>query len=265
MKAAPPSCSSLLLTRPSKCADASTYYLANDATDADESCWVKQTTVLVAGATGFIASHAIQQLLEKTPYHVHGTVRSLQKPDTFAHLTALSDTSSKPTCWTLTCGQDLVEPAERGTENVIRGAIREASVAGNVYFTEEDRNTRSNLHRNPYYYYSKVCGEKKAWKLLKDVPHKRLVEFYSFLVVGPSMTYAINESIVTFIHVLNGELPAMADLWGIVDVRDVANAHILALTNPRAHGRRILTSQVLSMHDAARTAPPVEAAQVDRA
>ena len=34
--------------------------------------------------------------------------------------------------------------------------------------------------------------------------------------------------------------------WGIVDVRDVASAHVAAITNPRAQGRYIATSDTLS-------------------
>ena len=44
--------------------------------------------VLVSGATGFIASHIIAQLLDKG-YRVRGTVRSLKKRDGYAHLVAL--------------------------------------------------------------------------------------------------------------------------------------------------------------------------------
>lgn len=35
--------------------------------------------VLVTGASGFIATHIIKQLLEQGRYHVRGTVRSLKK------------------------------------------------------------------------------------------------------------------------------------------------------------------------------------------
>ena len=37
--------------------------------------------VLVTGASGFIATHLIQQLLEQGRYHVRGTVRSLKKEE----------------------------------------------------------------------------------------------------------------------------------------------------------------------------------------
>ena len=37
--------------------------------------------VLVTGASGFIATHLIKQLLEQGHYHVRGTVRSLKKEE----------------------------------------------------------------------------------------------------------------------------------------------------------------------------------------
>ena len=48
----------------------------------------KGKTVCVTGASGFIASHCVQQLLA-TGYTVHGTVRSLENREKVAHLEAL--------------------------------------------------------------------------------------------------------------------------------------------------------------------------------
>ncbi|CAK4151315.1 unnamed protein product [Aphanomyces euteiches] len=256
-------------------------------------------TVLVTGATGFIASHTIQQLLAKTDYVVRGTVRSLKKPDRFAHLTSLPHANTRlelveanllddkawapavkdcaavlhiasPFLLTLHDPQkDLVEPAERGTENVLRAAIAEDSVKDIVLtsslaaiadapvdgkvFTEADWNTLSSLTRNPYCY-SKVRGEQKAWELLKNVSDKRLVVLNPFLVTGPSLTKTINPSVGTFVDMFNGKVPAMANLsMGFVDVRDVAWAHVLALTNPNAKGRHILCNEVQSMQQVVET------------
>ncbi|KAH9104946.1 hypothetical protein LEN26_000458 [Aphanomyces euteiches] len=165
--------------------------------------------------------------------------------------------------------KDLVEPAERGTENVLRAAIAEDSVKDIVLtsslaaiadapvdgkvFTEADWNTLSSLTRNPYCY-SKVRGEQKAWELLKNVSDKHLVVLNPFLVTGPSLTKTINPSMGTFVDMFNGKVPAMANLsMGFVDVRDVAWAHVLALTNPNAKGRHILCNEVQSMQQVVET------------
>ena len=42
---------------------------------------------------------------------------------------------------------------------------------------------------------------------------------------------------------LKNELPGMYRIqWGLVDVRDVARAHMLALSSPKATGQRIIIS-----------------------
>ncbi len=50
----------------------------------------KNKTVLVTGASGFIAGHCVRELLENG-YKVRGTVRSLKAAGKTAHLTALAD------------------------------------------------------------------------------------------------------------------------------------------------------------------------------
>ncbi|KAF0700881.1 Aste57867_8599 [Aphanomyces stellatus] len=251
--------------------------------------------VLVTGATGFIASHAIQQLLETTPFFVRGTVRSLRQSDKFAHLTSLPHADTRlelveadllnADTWTSAmrdCDavfhiaspyslavqdpfKDLVEPAELGTEHVLLAAIAETSVTDIVLtssmaaitdapvpgkvFTESDWNTLSSLDRNAYYY-SKVRGEQKAWELVKNVPGKRLVVLNPFAVIGPSLTKAINPSVSILVDPFIGNLPLMANVsMGLVDVRDVAHAHILALTNLEVQGRHILCDKVLTMQE----------------
>ena len=50
--------------------------------------------VCVSGASGFIASHVVRELLERG-YRVRGTVRSLAKEKDFAHLTALPGAAAR--------------------------------------------------------------------------------------------------------------------------------------------------------------------------
>lgn len=45
----------------------------------------KSIPICVTGATGFIASHIVEQLLE-AGYKVNGTVRDLAKKDSYKHL-----------------------------------------------------------------------------------------------------------------------------------------------------------------------------------
>ncbi|KAF0690013.1 Aste57867_18575 [Aphanomyces stellatus] len=235
-------------------------------------------TVLVTGATGYIASHTIQQLLEKTDFAVRGTVRNLQDTAKFAHLTTLPHADTRlqlvradlldAASWAPAvrgCAAvfhiaspftmdihdattDLVQPAVEGTDNVLKAAIAEMSVKDVVLtsslfavtpvplrgkvFTEGDWNTTASVDWNPYAY-SKVCAEKKAWALMDGVKDTRLV------VILPGMFAPSN---------VQWRMPMMVNLsFCVVDVRDVAWAHIQALQTPTASGRYLVVGQTSSM------------------
>ena len=113
-------------------------------------------TVTVTGATGFIASHLVQQLLERG-HHVRGTVRNLQRREATAHLRALPGAerlelveadlrdpggfdvavrgatcvmhTASPYMLTVKDPQrDLVEPAVAGTRHVLRACAAEPGI-----------------------------------------------------------------------------------------------------------------------------------------
>jgi dihydroflavonol-4-reductase len=118
---------------------------------------VTSLPVLVSGASGFIAAHIIAQLLEKG-YRVRGTVRSLKKQDSYAHLVALPGAAERlelVEADLLTAGafdaaakgveyvmhtaspfvlqakdpqKDLVEPAVQGTRSMLESCARAGSV-----------------------------------------------------------------------------------------------------------------------------------------
>ena len=158
---------------------------------------------------------------------------------------------------------DLVEPAVRGTISVLescrasqsmRRVVLTSSVAaitdradGHLN-TESDWNTRSSLTRNPYYY-SKTLAEQAAWQFMDaGKPRFDLVVINPFFVIGPSLVPTINTSHTSLIGLTNGQIPAVMALdWPLVDVRDVARAHILAMENPAAAGRYIVAAETRTM------------------
>lgn len=160
--------------------------------------------------------------------------------------------------------RDLVDPAVQGTLSVLvaakqAGAVRRvvltSSMAaitdepeGDHVLTEADWNTRSTLERNPYYL-SKTLAERAAWDFMeKERPGFDLVVINPFLVIGPSLTAAVNPSNQLFIDVLSGTYPGIMNLtWGFVDVRDVAEAHVLAMETPGAKGRYICAGETVAM------------------
>ena len=248
------------------------------------------TRVLITGAMGFIASHAIADLLAHG-YDVRGTVRSRPKAlleaarlpgaerlelveadllrevsfdkaaqgcDAVFHMASPYAVNVKDP------QRELVDPAVKGTLNVLQAAVKAGSVKRVVltssfaaitdeppadhYLTESDWNGKSSLKRNPYYF-SKTEAEKAAWRFMDSVkPAFDLIVINPFLVIGPSYTRALNESNKMLADMTKGVYPGVLALaWGFVDVRDVARAHVLALETPGATGRYLCAGEILSM------------------
>ena len=160
--------------------------------------------------------------------------------------------------------RDLVDPAVQGTQHVLRSCAKTSSVRRVVLtssmaavtdepdsrhvLTEADWNERSSLGRNPYYY-SKTLAERAAWAFMQDGrPVFDLVVINPFLVIGPSLTPAINTSNQVLLDMLTGKYPGIMNLaWGFVDVRDVALAHVLAMETPQASGRYLCANATMTM------------------
>ncbi|NTV98997.1 MAG: SDR family oxidoreductase [Chlorobiaceae bacterium] len=161
---------------------------------------------------------------------------------------------------------DLVEPAVNGTETVLESCLGSGSVKRVVLtssiaaitdepenskvFTEKDWNTMSSLDRNPYYY-SKTLAERAAWDfIMEKKPKFDLVVINPFLVLGPSLGPSISTSCETIRDFMSGVYPAIMDLnWGIVDVRDVAKAHLLAMEKIEASGRYLCSGDAMHMRE----------------
>ena len=158
--------------------------------------------------------------------------------------------------------KDLVDPALLGTRNVLNQATKTpsvkrvvvtssvvaiygdnadaASIADGI-FTEEHWNTSSSLDHQPYSY-SKVEAEKEAWKIAESQDQWDLVTINPSFVMGPGMNpRATSESFTFMKQVGRGVFKAgVPDIgMGVVDVRDVATAHIAAAYTPEAKGRYI--------------------------
>ena len=168
--------------------------------------------------------------------------------------------------------KELIEPALKGTRNVLEAAnkattvkkvVLTSSVAavhgdnidmheqGLKEFTEEHFNTSSSAKHQPYSY-SKVLAEKEAWKIYEAQDKWQLVVINPSFVLGPSLSPASDSESLHFMkEMLGGKyfLGAPDLMFGFVDVRDVAMAHILALENDQAAGRHILAARVMSVYD----------------
>jgi nucleoside-diphosphate-sugar epimerase len=164
----------------------------------------------------------------------------------------------------------LVRPALEGTRNVLQSALRTPDVKRVVLtssvaavhgdnadlaatrreaFTEDDWNETSSVRHNPYQY-SKLVAEREAWRLQALQQKWDLVTINPGMVYGPSLTAASHSaSIDTLLQLGDGRLrigvPRLT--YGVVDVREVARAHLLAAFTPGAQGRHLLVARDITM------------------
>lgn len=114
--------------------------------------------------------------------------------------------------------------------------------------TEADWNTTSSLTRKPYSY-SKVEAEKVAWEIAKVQQQWKLVTVNPSLVIGPSLSGGSTSESHNLIRQFgDGSLKAGAPPLeiGMVDVRDVAEAHMRAGFVEQAEGRYISSAETVS-------------------
>lgn len=252
--------------------------------------------VLVTGGTGYIGSWVVKELLSKG-YRVRVPVRSLNRKEKYSHLQELTNANnllelfeadlladgtfdkaaegaeaiihlaSPFTLRFRNPQRDLVDPAVKGTRNVLGAANKSSTVKrvvltssvaavhgdnidmqeqGLTEFTEAHFNTTSSLKHQPYSF-SKVEAEKEAWRIHASQSKWDLVVINPAFVMGPALTTSSNsESLQIMKDLLSGKYRFGApDLYfGFVHVRDVAKAHVLALENPNAKGRYIVAERV---------------------
>jgi len=248
------------------------------------------STILVTGASGFIALHCIEQLLD-AGHQVRGTVRSLSRKSEIEEaltaagrdVSALSlyeadlakkdgwDEAVKGCDYVLHIASpfilgvpkhedELIVPAVSGVEFVVGAAIEHqvkrvvltssgASITdthdGKTHFTEADW-TDVNHPKTTAYYKSKTLAEKRAWDLIDAQTGAKKTELSVMnptVVLGPSVSADIGTSNDFVRQIISGKVPAAANLhFGFVDVRDVAAAHITAMTHKKAAGERFILS-----------------------
>ena len=156
--------------------------------------------------------------------------------------------------------KELIEPAVNGTANVLNSANATDSVkrvvvtssCAAIYtdaidtvkapLTEEMWNTTASLKYQPYSL-SKTLAEKKAWEMTKAQNRWDLVTINPCFVMGPPLNpkATTSESFNILKQLGDGTMKAGVPKMGVgvVDVRDVAEAHFRAGFRPEAQGRYI--------------------------
>jgi nucleoside-diphosphate-sugar epimerase len=151
---------------------------------------------------------------------------------------------------------DLIIPARQGAVRVLR-ASRDAGVK-RVVLTSSYAAIgygRDPLERpfderdwsNPdagigAYAKSKTLAERAAWDFIeREGGGLELAVVNPVGVFGPVLAKDYSTSILIVQKMLEGALPGVPKIWlGVVDVRDVADLHLRAMTQPAAAGERFL-------------------------
>ena len=151
---------------------------------------------------------------------------------------------------------ELIVPAREGTVRVLKAArdagarrvVLTSSFAAVGYspkavrdYAEEDWTDPDTPGLAPYPR-SKAIAERAAWDFVAtEGGDMQLVVVNPTFIAGPSLVPAARSTLTYFTAIIKGTMPALPrQRFGIVDVRDVADAHITAMATPAADGKRYL-------------------------
>ncbi|CAA0805802.1 NAD(P)-binding Rossmann-fold superfamily protein [Striga hermonthica] len=249
-------------------------------------------TVCVTGASGYIATWLVKFLLLRG-YTVKASVRNTNDPNKTKHLLALDGANERlhlikadlleegsfdavvdgcdgvfhtaSPCFHTTSNpqEDLIDPALKGTLNVLRACAKTPSVKRVVLtssivavlfngkpLTPEvvvDETWWSDpefcREEQQWYALSKTLAEDAAWKFVREKGID-MIAINPSAVIGPLLQPTLNASCAAILNLINGAETYPNLTYGWVNVKDVANAHILAFESPSANGRYCLVESV---------------------
>lgn len=110
---------------------------------------------------------------------------------------------------------------------------------GQAPFTEENWTNPAGPRATPYYK-SKTLTEQAAWSFAHDAGLD-LAVINPAMILGPLLGASFGTSVGLIHHLMAGKFEVIPRFgFSVVDVRDVADAHIRAITNPAAKGQRFI-------------------------
>lgn len=248
--------------------------------------------VLVTGASGYIGSHIVANLLSKGRA-VRGTVRDSSDPERIGHLrdmevaeggsleivemdlldgdsvhgavsgcSSVIHTAAVVVLKSKRPQEKIVDPSVIGTKNVLdaidasgtvecivhtssTAAIRPQNWTDGQTLTTASWADDATIENNPYGL-AKFSSERivREWHDEKDESGPRMVTINPCVVLGPPLSKRHLDGSPSFVMtLLNREIPAVVPMHiSIVDVRDVAEAHVRALTRGENAGRYLVVS-----------------------
>ena len=163
---------------------------------------------------------------------------------------------------------ELIVPAREGALRLLRAArgagvkrvVLTSSFAAIGYghaqvdraFTEHDWSQPEGEGVSAYAK-SKTLAERAAWDFMaREGGDMELAVVNPVGVFGPALGADFSTSIEIIKRMMDGALPAVPRIaFGVVDVRDVADLHLMAMTHPEAAGERFLAvaGEFVSMRD----------------
>lgn len=236
--------------------------------------------ICVTGATGYVARHIVSQALDagyavmgtaRTAEKVYQLENDISHPKFRAHNAELTASwgwqAAMADCKAVVhCASpfplsepkhpdEVIEPAVKGVRQVLTAAVKAGvkrvvmtsscaavgygHVENNLYLTADDW---SDLSADiGTYIRSKTLAEKEAWSFAEQHPELELVMINPSLVLGPRLAAQFSASINLVQMIMAGKYPLVPKVsFAPVDIRDVAAAHIAALTGKRPVGKRFI-------------------------
>jgi len=154
---------------------------------------------------------------------------------------------------------DLIVPAREGAKRAVGAAIKagvkrvvltssvaatnKAAVAGD-WVSDETIWTDPAAPKVSAYGQSKTLAERAAWEMIKASSGKTtLATVNPALVLGPVTSDDFSQSVQVVERLLSGRVPGLPRLgFNVVDVRDVADLHFRAMTDPKAANERFIAA-----------------------
>lgn len=181
---------------------------------------------------------------------------------------------------------ELIGPAVAGTQRAVEAALAAgverivltSSMAAIAYghdtsrttpFTAADWTDVEGRNVNAYVE-SKTRAEQRAWEIMRAAGREKdLAAINPSAILGPLLDEDPGTSAALIVRLFDGSMPATPRIaFTIVDVRDVAQAHVNAMTDPAAGGRRFPIGDramfLSEIADIARAAAPDRATKVPR-
>jgi len=240
----------------------------------------KDKKVVVTGANGHLGTNLVSALLARG-YQVRATVRDIKNKEKTKSLASMgveiveADLLDKDSLIRAFKGQDGVfqlaagfkmhtgnpeldirRPAIEGTTNVVEAAsecnikkmVYTSSVAaiGSSINGQKKNEDNWNDDAAEFYAKSKTDAEKILWQKADEL-NVNVVSILPGMIIGPNFNRH-TPSTYLFEKMLKEKVPMILPIeFSLVDVRDVAIAHIDAFENDTSNGRYITAGEPLTM------------------